>query len=270
MFAGIDIGSVTSKALVINNEEDILSFSLIPTSYNREECGRTVFSQAVQQTGKSKDEVHYIVATGYGRNALTFVNDAVNEILCHAEGTIKLFPEVRTIIDIGGQDSKVIELDEGGTIARLEMNDKCAAGTGRFLEVLSDRILNIDIQQMGPLSLKSNNPCILSSVCTVFAESEVISYLSENRKREDIANGLHRAIAKRVISMGQGAQIKYILPVCFSGGVAKNLGVLKAIEDILEKKVVVPEQPQMTAALGAAVFAKRKFQQLGDKRDALY
>jgi predicted CoA-substrate-specific enzyme activase len=136
------------------------------------------------------------------------------------------------------------------------MNDKCAAGTGRFLEVLTERILNISLDELGPLSLKSNNPCILSSVCTVFAESEIISLLSEKRTREDIAYGLHRAIAKRVISMGTGGSISFKEPIVFSGGVAKNIGVIKAIEDILEKKVITPDEPQITAALRAAIFAR--------------
>lgn len=212
----------------------------------------------MQQIGIPEGEVKNIVATGYGRKSIPFSNDSVPEIVCHAEGTMALFPEVKTIIDIGGQDSKVIELDEEGKISKFEMNDRCAAGTGRFLEVLSERILNIEIEKMGPLSLKSNNPCTLSSVCTVFAESEVISYLSANKKREDIAYGLHRAIGKRVISMGQSAHINYTSPVCFSGGVAKNVGVVKTIEEELGKKIIVPKEPQITASLGAAIFAQRK------------
>jgi len=258
MYVGIDIGSVTSKTVIIDGNGNILAFVVIPTTYNREECGRRVFQLALERTGNPECGVKNIVATGYGRKAISFPNDSVPEILCHAEGTKALFPEVRTIIDIGGQDSKVIELDEEGKIKTFEMNDKCAAGTGRFLEVLSERILNIDIEEMGPLSLKSANPCILSSVCTVFAESEVISYLSTNKKREDIAYGLHRAIAKRVLGMGQSAQIKYILPVCFSGGVAKNTGVVKALEEELGKNVIVPKHPQITASLGAAIFAKKR------------
>jgi len=258
MYAGIDIGSVTSKTVIIDGNGSILAFAVIPTTYNREECGARVFQLALDRIGDPECEVKNIIATGYGRKAISFSNDSVPEILCHAEGTKALFPEVRTIIDIGGQDSKVIELDEQGRISKFEMNDKCAAGTGRFLEVLSERILNITIEEIGPLSLKSNEPCTLSSVCTVFAESEVISYLSSNRKREDIAYGLHRAIAKRVIGMGQGAQIKYSPPVCFSGGVAKNAGVVKAIEEELRQKVIVPKQPQTTASLGAAILAQRK------------
>ena len=136
------------------------------------------------------------------------------------------------------------------------MNDKCAAGTGRFLEVLTERILNIPLQELGSLSLKCQNPCLLSSVCTIFAESEIISYLSENRTNEDIVCGMHKAIAKRIINMGTSGRIDYKEPVVFSGGVAKNIGVAKAIEEEIEKQVIIPTEPQITAALGAALFAK--------------
>jgi predicted CoA-substrate-specific enzyme activase len=258
MFVGIDIGSVSSKALIIDGEDKILGFSVIPTSHDRETCGREVFRLALKQIGKSEKEVEKVISTGYGRRAISFSNKAVTEILCHAEGTKMLFPEVKTIIDIGGQDSKVIELDKGGNISKFEMNDKCAAGTGRFLEVLSERILNLNVEELGPLSLKSKDPCTMSSICTVFAESEVISYLSEHRRREDIASGLNRAIAKRVIAMGRASQIRFQAPICFSGGVAKNIGVVKAIEEELKNKVIVPDQPQITASLGAALFARRE------------
>lgn len=256
MFAGIDIGSVTSKAIIIDSQDDVLAFYVLPTSYDRESGGRNVLELVLQQIGKSKDEIKNIVSTGYGRKSMSFVDKTVSEILCHAKGTTILLPDVKTIIDIGGQDSKIIELDEEGKIRKFEMNDKCAAGTGRFFEVLAERILNIDIRELGPLSLKSKTPCTLSSVCTVFAESEVISYLSEHKKREDIAYGLNRACAKRVIAMGKGGLINYKEPIVFSGGVAKNIGMVKAIEEELGKKVVTLKEPQITAALGAAIFAK--------------
>jgi predicted CoA-substrate-specific enzyme activase len=256
MFAGIDIGSVTTKAVIIDDKEETLAFSLIPTRYNRQESGTEVLKLALEKIGKSNDDIKYMVSTGYGRRAFTSPDKALPEIVCHARGTKQLFPEVRTIIDIGGQDSKVIELDKNGVVARFEMNDKCAAGTGRFLEVLTERILNLPIDELGPFALRSNHPCTLSSVCTVFAESEIISLLSENRAKEDIASGISRAIAKRVISMGAGGQIGYEEPIVFSGGVARNIGVAKALERELGKRIISPEIPQMPAALGAALFAK--------------
>ena len=256
MFAGIDIGSVTTKAVIISEQEEIMVFSLIPTNYDQQKSGGDVLALALDKIGKSMDSIKYIVSTGYGRRSFALADKALPEIICHARGTKSLFPAVRTIIDIGGQDSKVIELDEEGRVSKFEMNDKCAAGTGRFLEVLTERILNVPLDELGPLSLKSKNPCILSSVCTVFAETEVISYLSEKKAKEDIAYGLHRAIAKRVIGMGTAGSIDYKEPIVFSGGVARNIGVIKAIEEELGKKVATPEEPQITAALGAAIFAK--------------
>jgi predicted CoA-substrate-specific enzyme activase len=255
VFAGIDIGSVSTKAVLIDKEGKVLAFSLIATGYDRQKSGAEALKLALEKTGKTQKDVEYIVSTGYGRRAFK-ADKALPEIICHAEGTRALFPKARTIIDIGGQDSKVIQLDEAGMVARFEMNDKCAAGTGRFLEVLTERILNLPIEELGPLSLKSKNPATLSSVCTVFAESEVLSLLSEHKAREDIAYGISRAIARRVIGMGAGGQVDYKEPIVFSGGLAKNVGVVKAIEEELGKKVITPEEPQITAALGAAILAQ--------------
>lgn len=256
MFAGIDIGSVTTKAVIVDKRDKVLAFSMIPTMYDRQQSGTDVLELALQKSGVSRDNIKYSVATGYGRRSLKFADKVLPEIICHARGTHLLFPAVRTIIDIGGQDSKVMELDGEGRVVRFEMNDKCAAGTGRFLEVLTERILNISIDELGPLSVKSKNPCTLTSVCTVFAESEIISLLSEHKAKEDIAYGMSKAIAKRVVGMGAGGQINYKEPIVFSGGVARNIGVVKAIEEELGKKVVTLEEPQITAALGAAVFAR--------------
>jgi predicted CoA-substrate-specific enzyme activase len=258
MFAGVDIGAATTKAVIIDGRQDILAFSLLPTGYDREQSGTKALNLALAKIRKSEDAVKYIVSTGYGRRAFASSDKALPEIVCHAEGTKFLFPEVRTIIDIGGQDSKVIGLDENGGVVRFEMNDKCAAGTGRFLEVLTERILNLPLAELGPLALKSRKHLTLSSVCTVFAESEILSLLSENKAREDIAYGISKAIAKRVIGMGAGGQISYNMPIVFSGGVAKNIGVVKAIEEELGKEVITPEEPQITAALGAAIFAKKQ------------
>jgi predicted CoA-substrate-specific enzyme activase len=256
IFAGIDIGSVTSKAVITDETGKILAFTLSGTTYDRNQSGANVLKQALEKAGVTNSVLKHTVATGYGRRSFSDCDKVLPEIVCHAKGTRFLFPTTRTIIDIGGQDSKVIELDDEGNIRKFEMNDKCAAGTGRFLEVLTERILNLPLEELGPLSLKCRNPCILSSICTVFAESEIISYLSENRNKEDIVCGMNKAIAKRVIGMGIAGQIKYEKPVVFSGGVAKNIGVVKAIEGEIGGKVVVPEEPQITAALGAAIFAQ--------------
>jgi predicted CoA-substrate-specific enzyme activase len=259
MFAGIDIGSVATKAVFIDKEGKVLAFTLMPTGYDRRQSGAQALKMALDKIGKSEKDIAYTVSTGYGRRAFK-ADKALPEIICHARGTRELFPQARTIIDIGGQDSKVIQLDEAGMVLRFEMNDKCAAGTGRFLEVLTERILNLPIEELGPLALKSKNPATLSSVCTVFAESEVLSLLSEHKAREDIAYGISRAIARRVVGMGAGGQVDYKEPIVFSGGVARNVGVVKAIEEELGKKVITPEEPQITAALGAAIFAQEQGQ----------
>jgi len=260
MFAGVDIGSVTTKAVIMNKQGKILAFSLIPTSYNRQQSGKDILELVSREARQSRNDIESIVATGYGRRSVISSNKVLPEIVCHAKGTKFLFPFVRTIVDIGGQDSKVIKLDENGGVIKFEMNDKCAAGTGRFLEVLTERILNLPLDDLGALSLKSINPCTLTSVCTVFAESEIISLLSEHRAKEDIAYGMSKSIAKRVIGMGLGGQITFEEPIVFSGGVAKNIGVVKAIEEELGKKVITPKEPQITAALGAAIFAKEHSQ----------
>jgi predicted CoA-substrate-specific enzyme activase len=256
MYAGIDIGSVTTKAVIISAEGEVLAFSARPTTSDRHKSGADILDTVLKQIKQPRESVKYIVSTGYGRRSFTASDKALPEIICHARGTKHLYPEVRTIIDIGGQDSKVIEMDETGNINKFEMNDKCAAGTGRFLEVLSDRILNIPLEELGPVSLESTRPSTLSSVCTIFAESEIISLLSENKAKEDIAYGLHMAIAKRVIGMGRSGAVAYQEPIVFSGGVARNVGVIKAIEQELGKPVLVPENPQITAALGAALAGK--------------
>ena len=201
-------------------------------------------------------DIRYVVATGYGRVIVPFAHREITEISCHARGAHYFFPTIRTILDMGGQDCKAIKCDSKGKLIDFVMNDKCAAGTGRFLEVLTERILDLPLEALGSLSLQCKNPCTLSSVCTVFAESEIISLLSENRAKEDIACGIHKAIAKRVISMGTTGLINYSEPIVFSGGVARNIGVVKAIEEELGKEVTTPEEPQITAALGAALFAK--------------
>lgn len=256
--AGVDVGSVTSKAVLLDSGGRIAAFSKVPTTHDRTLSGRLAFLKALQDAGVPEAEVRYVVATGYGRKAVAFSDESRPEILCHAEGTRQIFADVRTIIDIGGQDSKVIDLDGKGMVRKFQMNDKCAAGTGRFLEVLAERILGLGLEELGRAALSSRNPCSLTSVCTVFAESEIVALLSEGKKREDIACGLSRAIARRVVAMGLGEGLAFQTPVCFSGGVALNVGVVEALKQELKKPVLVPDEPQIPAALGAAVWARKK------------
>ena len=255
IYAGIDIGSTTTKGVIIDSNGDVLSFSLLSTMYDRDQSGSDAFASALYMAGRSEDEVGYLMATGYGRRAFKQSDDVLPEIVCHARGTRSFYEDVRTIIDIGGQDSKIIQLDGRGLVTKFEMNDKCAAGTGRFFEVLTGRLLNISLDDLGPLSLDSKDACVISSMCTVFAESEIISFLSEGRSKEDIVAGMHRSVVKRIVNMGRAGQITFDEPIVFTGGAAQNIGMVKEFEDILGKEVLTIDNPQSTAALGAALFA---------------
>jgi predicted CoA-substrate-specific enzyme activase len=200
-------------------------------------------------------DITHIVANGYGRRAVSFAHEVITEISCHGKGVAFLFPEARSVIDIGGQDSKVIEIDEKGNIINFSMNDKCAAGTGRFLEVMASA-LNSDIEDIGELSLKGDTPCHISNTCTVFAESEMVSLRAEGETRENILAGIHSAMAHRVAIMGNAMGFKS--KVIFTGGVAKNIGMKKALEKRISKEIFVPEDPQIVGALGAAILAWKK------------
>jgi len=256
IFAGVDIGSVTTKAALIDEGGRLVAFEKMPTTFDRRLSGDQCLAKVLGQLPENSPPPDLIVATGYGRRAFSQAHQVVPEIICHSRGTVHLFPEARTIIDIGGQDSKVISLDASGVTLKFEMNDKCAAGTGRFLEVLTSRILHIDIDELGALALQSHSPCVLSSMCTVFAESEIVSLLSEKVPVSDIALGMLMAIAKRVVNMGRSGQIEYRDQIVFSGGVARNSGAVAAIRKILGRTIVTPEEPQLTAALGAALIAR--------------
>jgi predicted CoA-substrate-specific enzyme activase len=197
-------------------------------------------------------DLHFIISTGYGRKGVAFANKTSSEIICHAKGVNLLIPRARTVIDIGGQDSKVIGVRGNGTVTDFVMNDKCAAGTGRFLEVMAG-VLGLDIEEMGPISLTSREPCLISSTCTIFAETEMVSLRADGRTREDLVAGIHRAVASRVSVMGR--TVGYNEEVVFTGGVAKNIGVKESLESIIGLPIIIPEEPQIIGALGAALLA---------------
>jgi predicted CoA-substrate-specific enzyme activase len=249
--AGIDIGSISTKAAVLSDGK-LLGTSLIFTGYNAEAAGRTVFEELLKDLGLERQAVRRVISTGYGRNSVKFVDKAVTEITCHGAGAHYLDPGARSIIDIGGQDSKVIVIDEKGKVKNFAMNDKCAAGTGRFLEVMA-RALEMDLEVFGNLSLKAGSPSRISSLCTVFAESEVISLISRGEHRENIIAGIHESIAARVAAMAN--RVGVVPPVVMTGGVAKNAGVVKALEKKLGMTIRVSEYAQVNGAIGAAVLA---------------
>ncbi|MEE9199757.1 MAG: acyl-CoA dehydratase activase, partial [Dehalococcoidia bacterium] len=217
-----------------------------------EAAARACMEATMVEAGVGQDELEFIVTTGYGRSLVSFGHKNVTEISCHARGAHYLFPEVRTVIDIGGQDSKVISLDGEGRVAGFNMNDKCAAGTGRFLEVLA-RALGVALEDMGRLSLSSTAPAQVSSLCTVFAESEIVSLSAQGSSQVDIIAGLHEAIGRRLQSLVKGVGVRP--RVMMSGGVAKNQGVVRVLERLLGTEIIIPDEPQIVGALGAALYA---------------
>jgi predicted CoA-substrate-specific enzyme activase len=250
--AGVDIGSLTAKAVVLR-DGDIAGYCVMPGGSDVTAAAGRVLDAALEQAGVRREELDATVATGYGRAKVPLAGKSVTEITCDAIGTHFLVPEARLVIDVGGQDSKVISLDGAGRVADFAMNDKCAAGTGRFLEVMA-HALEIELERLGPVSLKHKKSVDISSMCTVFAESEVVSLIAEGYAREDILHGLHQAIASRITAMARGMSTEGAVVVC--GGVAKNTGVVRAFEERLKKKVKVPPEPQIVAALGAAIYAR--------------
>jgi predicted CoA-substrate-specific enzyme activase len=249
--AGIDIGSITAKAAVMRDGE-LLGTRVIFTGYNSEAAGRRVFEELLGELGLEAAAIDRIIATGYGRKSVTIADKALTEIMCHAAGAHFLDPSVRSLIDIGGQDSKAVVMDENGRVTNFTMNDKCAAGTGRFLEVMA-RALEADLDEFGALSLKAERPAQISSLCTVFAESEVISLIAKGETRENIIAGIHAAIASRVSAMAN--RIGLAAPVMMTGGVARNIGVVRALEKAIGMPVVVSPYAQVNGAIGAACLA---------------
>jgi len=249
--AGIDIGSITAKAAIVDNGK-IVGTKVIFTGYNAEAAGIKVYEELLSDIGLDQSSISKIVSTGYGRNAVKFADKSFTEILAHAAGAHFLDGHVRTIIDIGGQDSKAISLDEKGKVKNFVMNDKCAAGTGRFLEVMA-RALEVNLDEFGAISLQSSQPAKISSLCTVFAESEVISLIARGEKRPDIIAGIHESIAVRVSAML--ARVGVVKPVMITGGVARNAGVVAALSKKLDVEITVSSQAQQNGAIGAAVLA---------------
>ncbi len=257
--AGIDSGSTSTNAVIIDANRRILGFSIIPTGAKSIESAYRALEEALKTSGIKMEDLSYIVATGYGRISIHFANLEVTEITCHAKGAFFLNKDIRTIIDVGGQDSKVIKIDKDGNIIDFVMNDKCSAGTGRFLENMS-RVLEIPVDRMGKESLDWKEDLEISSMCTVFAESEVISLIAKNKDRKDIIRAIHKSIVKRIISFIEriNGEPRYIM----TGGVAKNIGVVRCLEEKLGEKVIVPDEPQIVGALGSALIGLEKLEGL--------
>ena len=249
--AGIDIGSITAKAAILEDGV-ILGTRVGFTGYNAGMAGRKIFEELTRELGLEASSIARIVSTGYGRNSVEFAHKSMTEIICHGAGAHFLDPQVRTVVDVGGQDSKALILDASGKVTDFVMNDKCAAGTGRFLEVMA-RALEVNLDEFGELSLQSENPAKISSICTVFAESEVISLISRGEQRENIIAGIHDSVASRVYAMAQRLAVN--APIMMTGGVARNIGVVRALEKRFGSPVEVNGHAQANGAIGAAVLA---------------
>lgn len=255
IYAGVDIGASSTDVVLIDEGRRILASYVRSTSPIHWQSGEQALLAACEQGGYQAEDIVYVVGTGYGRKNVKAATCQITEIACHAKGACYCFPDTRTILDIGGQDSKAIKVNENGNVVDFAMNEKCAAGTGRFLEAMS-RALAVELEEMGPLSLHCTRDVRLSSVCTVFAESEVISKIAEGEKVEDIINGIHHAICDRTLAILE--RVKAEPSLVMTGGVAKNLGIVRLLQGKLKYEILLPEEPQIVGALGAALFALEK------------
>lgn len=251
--AGCDIGSLTSKAVVMADGK-ILSQALLKSKTNPQLSAETVMKAAIEKAGITMNDVRYCVGTGYGRKKIDFIDQDVSEIACHGKGARWLIPGVKTIIDIGGQDCKAIRLKDDGSVAKFTANDKCASGTGRFLEVMA-RLLDIPIEALGGLSAQSSAPVTLASTCTVWAQADIIKFLNSGYKLADIGAGVNSAMAKRAAILAGSVGIDPT--VCMTGGVAKNDGVVNDLSKLLGCKIKKTRKadPQIAGAIGAAIIA---------------
>jgi predicted CoA-substrate-specific enzyme activase len=251
-FAGVDLGSTMTKVVIIDGDGVIRARVETHTGAEHRRLANRVMEQALKQAELPFEEITYVIATGYGRINVPFADRQITELTCHARGVTSLFPSARTALDIGGQDAKGLKIKDG-KLTNFVMNDKCAAGTGRFLEVIA-KTLGLKLEELGDISLKSQNRVNISNTCTIFAQQEVISRLSEGVPVEDIVAGLHEAIASRAVGMLRRLGIEG--DVVFTGGVAKNKGVVRAVQENLGHQVLVPDDPLISGALGAALLGK--------------
>jgi len=256
---GCDVGSATGKAVVMK-DGTIASYIIIPSTTKPEATARTVMDEAIEKAGLSSiEDLDYIVGTGYGRLKVPFATTNISEITCHARGAYWMCPTVRTVVDIGGQDCKVMSVSPEGKVVEFTMNDKCAAGTGRFFEAMA-RVLDCGLDGLSRLSLQGKNPSKISSQCSVFAESEVITLVNEGVDLADIVAGLHNSVASRLNSMV--GKVGLVEDVALTGGCAKNEGLVKILEDKLGVSVMrLPQDPQIAGAIGAALLARERLNQ---------
>lgn len=251
-FAGIDSGSTSTDVVILDKEKNMIAGIVLPTGAGAAVGAERALEEALKEAGLHREDIDALVTTGYGRTAIQAGDKSITEITCHAKGAHHLDPEVRTVVDIGGQDSKVIRIDENGAVENFVMNDKCAAGTGRFLEMMA-RTMEMDLDDMSETGLTYKEDITISSMCTVFAESEVVSLIAQNKETDDIVHGLNKAVATKTAALAKrvGGQEKYMM----TGGVSKNKGLVKTLEEKLGTSLVIHKDAQLCGALGAALFA---------------
>lgn len=258
--AGVDVGSTQTKAVVMteNGGRSIVARALVDTGANVRKAAENAFVMACHNAGIAPADVGFVVGTGYGRYNISFGNAQLTEISCHARGAHFVCQSTRTVIDMGGQDAKAISVGSDGQVLDFVMNDKCAAGTGRFLANAAD-VMGIGLDEVGPLSLRATRAVKIATVCTVFVESDILSYLAQGKKAEDILGGVHLAIAKRTLSLARRVPLEP--DITMTGGVARNVGMVHALEEVLGTKMQVSPDAQFIGAIGAAVFALEKMDQ---------
>jgi predicted CoA-substrate-specific enzyme activase len=263
-FAGIDIGSTMTKAVILTDR--IIASLIGPTGPEQRRLANKVMEEVLARASLAFDSITYIVSTGYGRINVPFADKQVTEISCHAKGVVSLFPEARTIIDIGGQDSKAITVDPSGRPTNFIMNDKCAAGSGRFVEVIADS-LGLHLDEVGDISLQSRNAAQISNICTIWAQQEVAARLVEGVPVPDLIAGVHKSLADRVARMAK--RLKMEPEVILTGGGGKNKGLVHALAEQLGCEILVPTEPLITGALGAALLGKDIYQKALSKNQPL-
>ncbi len=256
-FGGCDVGSTYTKAVILDEEGNIVADTTLKSKINSEQSAKLAMSEVLEKVGlSSSEELAYLIGTGYGRNKVPFADENISEISCHAMGVHVTDPGVKAIIDIGGQDVKGISIDADGTVKNFAMNDKCAAGTGRFYEAMA-RSFEMSLPEFSALSLNAKNVIPITAQCTVFAESEVITLVGEGKPMDEIAAGIQMAVAKRCFVMAKKAGATD--SITLTGGCAKNSGLKQAIERVLKLKVIdLKTDPQLMGALGAAEYARQK------------
>ena len=255
--AGVDVGSTQTKAVIIDENGAIVGRSLLPTGANVVQAAEHAYRVALEAGGIQEVQVGFVVGTGYGRYRVEFGDTQITEIVCHARGSAEMFPNTATVLDMGGQDTKAIRIRPGGDVIDFCMNDKCAAGTGRFLQSAA-AALELDLADLGPTALEGRRPVKISTTCTVFAESEVLSWLARGKKIQDILLGVHRSIASRSIALLKRVGIED--EITFTGGVTRNPAMVEVLSDMLGRHLNVSEESHYMGALGAALFAMERIQ----------